>query len=234
MKRVVAMALWAAWLPLWAQPGPPAQTVVSTTAVRDAAGGSILVRNNAGLTVTAFVFIYTMRSPDATVLYAATGYYDSAIDPQAQPPIKPGHEVRVPYRIPPGGATPMVGAEAGLFADGGSFGEPHVVQGILDRRGYTLVSLNKSIADLKQAAKDGLSRQDLISLFQTALATEAFNAGDGELADCIQMVRNQVLASLVTAWRRPDGTPIPMPEWIQSQVDALTQRRDTLRAAVGK
>jgi hypothetical protein len=228
------LALLAACLPLAAQPGPPAQTVVSTIAVRDAAGGSIRVRNNAGDTVTAFVYIYTMRSPDASVLYAATGYYDSAIDPQTQPPIKPGQEIHVPYPIPLGGATPLVGAEAGLFAGGGSFGEPHVVQSILDRRGYTLVALNKSIADLKQAAKDGLSRQDLISLFQTALVTEASDAGDSELANCIQMVRSQVVAGLFTAWRRPDGTPRPMPELIQSQVDALTQRRDALRATISK
>jgi hypothetical protein len=228
------MVLWMAWLPLAAQPGPPAQTVVATTAVRDAAGGSILVRNNAGLAVAAFIYIYTMRKPDATVVYAATGYYDSAIDPQAQPPIKPGQEVHVPYRIPFDGAAPQVGAEAGLFADGSSFGEPHIVQAILDRRSYTLAALNKSIADLKQAAKDRLSRQDVITLFQTALSSEAFNSGDSELANCIQAVRSQVVASLVSAWRRADGTPIPMPELIQSQVDALTQRRDTLRAAISK
>jgi hypothetical protein len=234
MRLVVLTALLAACLPLYAQPGPPAQTVVSTTVVFDAAGGSIRVRNNAGLAVTAFIYIYTMRKPDATVVYAATGYYDSAIDPQTQPAIKPGQEVRVPYRIPFGGATPLVGAEAGLFADGGSFGEPHIVQAIFDRRNYTLAALNKSIADLKQAAKDGLSRQDLIVLFQTALATEASEAGDSELANCIQTVRNQVVASLFSAWRRPNGTPTPAAELIQSQVDALSQRRETLRAAIAK
>ena len=163
MKRIVpitALAMVAAWLPAHAQPGPPANTAIAASAVADASGGSILARNTAAVAVTAFVYIYTMRNADAGVLYAATGYYDSATDPQTQPPIKPGQEVRVPHRIPFSGATPMVGAEAGLFADGGSFGEPNVVRSIFERRNYTLVSLNKSIADLKEAAKDGLSRQD--------------------------------------------------------------------------
>jgi hypothetical protein len=128
----------------------------------------------------------------------------------------------------------MVGAAAGLFADGGSFGEPNVVRSILDRRKYTLVSLNQSIADLKQAAKFGLSREDAIAMFQNSLMSEASNAGDGELANCIQLVRGQVVAALATAWRRPDGSPIPMPELIQSQIEALNQRRETLRAAVPK
>ena len=234
MKRAVLMAMAVAWLPAHGQPGPPANTAIAASAVADASGGSILARNTAGVTVTAFVYIYTMRSPDGSVLYATTGYYDSAIDPQAQPPIKPGQEVRVPHRIPFSGATPMVGAAAGLFADGGSFGEPNVVRSILDRRKYTLVSLNQSIADLKQAAKFGLSREDAIAMFQNSLMSEASNAGDGELANCIQLVRGQVVAALATAWRRPDGSPIPMPELIQSQIEALNQRRETLRAAVPK
>jgi hypothetical protein len=48
------------------------------------------------------------------------------------------------------------------------------------------------------------------------------------------MVRGQVVAALSSAWRRPDGSPIPVPELIQSQIDALNQRRETLRAAVPK
>lgn len=232
MKPVVPMALAAVWVAAHAQPGPPANTVVAASAVADASGGSILARNTAAVAVTAFVYIYTMRSPDASVLYAATGYYDSAIDPQAQPPIQPGQEVRLPYRIPLPGATPMVGAEAGLFADGSSFGEPNVAKSILDRRSYTLVSLNKSIADLKEAARDGLSRQDAADLFRNSLMSEASNAGDSELANCIQLVRGQVIAALSAAWRRPDGTAIPVAELIQGQIDALNRRRETLRAAV--
>ena len=237
MKRIVAitaLAMVAAWLPAHAQPGPPTNTAIAATAVTDASGGSILARNTAGVTVTAFVYIYTMRSPDASVLYAATGYYDSATDPQTQPPIKPGQEVRVAHRISFSGATPMVGSEAGLFADGGSFGEPNVVRSIFERRNYTLVSLNKSIADLKEAAKDGLSRQDLIALFRNSLMSEGSGADDSELANCIQMVRGPVVAALSAAWKRPDGSPIPMPELIQSQIDALSQRREALRAAVLK
>jgi hypothetical protein len=229
-----AVAMAAAWLPVFAQPGPPANTVLTATAVADPAGGSILVRNTAAAAVTAFVYIYTMHGPGASVLFADTGYYDSAIDPQSQPPIKPGQEVRIPYRIPFAGARPVVGAEAGLFADGGSFGEPEVVRSILDRRNYTLVSLNKSIADLKEAAQNGLSRQETINLFMNSLMSEASGAGDSDLAICIRTVRGQVLAALSADRRRPDGTPIPVPESIQSQIDALAQRRDALRAAVRK
>jgi len=233
MKRVVPMAL-AAWLAAHGQIGPPANSVVATSAVADAAGGSILARNTGGVTVAAFVYIYTLRSPDGSILYAANGYYDSAIDPQTQPPIKPGQEVRMAHRIPFSGATPMVGAAAGLFADGGSFGEPNLVRSILERRNYTLVSLNQSVADLKQAARLGLSREDALAMFQNSLMSEASNAGDSELANCIQLVRGQVVAALSTAWRRPDGSPIPVAELIQSQIDALNRRRETLRAAVQK
>jgi hypothetical protein len=229
MQRVVLTAMLAVWMPLHAQP-KPADKTVAATAIRDAGGGSIVFHNNSERTVTALEYIYTMRNPDMTVVYANTAYYDSAVDPQTQAPIKPGQEVRVPYRIPFGGATPLVGAEAGLFDDGGSFGEPHVVLTILERRRYTLAAVSKSIADLKQAAKDGLSRQDLINLFQTSLAIESSNAGDSELAACIQTVRSQVLASLFGA-RRPDGAAVPTSELIQSQIDILSQRREILRAA---
>jgi hypothetical protein len=108
-----------------------------------------------------------------------------------------------------------------------------VVLTIRERRGYTLVSFGKSIADLNEAAKDGLSRQELITLFQNSLMTEASSAGDSELVACIQTVRSQVLANLISA-RRPDGTPLPVPELIQSQIDALNQRRELLRNAMSK
>jgi hypothetical protein len=233
MKLPVLMATIAVWLPLQAQPRPTDKTVTAT-AVRDAAGGSLVFHNNSDRTVAALEYIYTMRQPDMTVVYAATAYYDSAIDPQTQPPIKPGQEVRVPYRIPFSGASPVVGAEAGLFDDGGSFGEPHVIQTIQDRRAYTLAAMTKSIAELKQAAKDGLSRQDLINLFQTSSAIETSNAGDSELAACIQAVRNKVVEGLITRGRQPDGSPTPMADLIQSQIDAMSQRRELLRAAVAK
>lgn len=233
MKRVVLTAGWlAAVLPLaFAQPRP-VNTPITATAVRDAAGGSIVIRNRSELTVTAIVYVYTMRNPDATVVYAANGYYDSAIEPQTQPAIKPGQEVRIPYRIPFTNAAPVIGINSVLFADGSSYGERTPVQIILDRRNYTLVSLNKSIADLKQAAKDGLSRQELINKFQMSIAMDASSAGDAELANCIQLVRSQVVANLIRNGRLPDGTPVPMSESIQSEVDALTARRETLRAAM--
>ncbi len=237
MNRVVltvVLAMLAAWLPAQVKPGPPENTVIVTSAVADPSGGHILARNTGATAVTAFVYIYTMRNSEGGVLYATTNYYDSVTDPQTQPPIKPGQEARIPYRIPFGGATPVVGAAAGLFADGGSFGEPEVVRSIFDRRNYTLVSLNKSIADLKEALKEGLSRQDAIALFQNSLMSEATGADDGELAMCIQTVRGQVVTALATSWRRPDGTPIPTPELLQAQMDALTRRRDALRAAIQK
>jgi hypothetical protein len=237
MKRVVLMAGWLAALlpiepPVYAQPRP-VSTPVTATAVRDAAGGSIVIRNVSEFTVTAIVYVYTMRNPDAGVVYAANGYYDSAIDPQTQPAIKPGQEVRIPYRIPFSNAIPVIGIDSVLFADGSSYGERTPVQIILDRRNYTLVSLNKSIADLKQAAKDGLSRQELINKFQMSIAMDASNAGDAELANCIQLVRSQVVANLIRNGRLSDGTPIPIAESIQSEIDALNARRETLRAAVG-
>jgi hypothetical protein len=223
--------LLAIALPICAQPVMQSKTPVTTTAVRDASGGVIDIRNGTDHIVAALVYVYTMRNPDATVLYAATGYYDSATDP-AQPQIKPNQTVRIPYRIPFTGAQPVVGVDAILYTDGTTYGERNVVQSIFERRNYTLVSLNKSIGDLKQAAKDGVSRQELISQFQQALAIEASNAGDQELAACIQQVRSQVVAGLITGSRRPDGSPVPVADLIQGQIDALSARRETLRAAI--
>jgi hypothetical protein len=74
-----AVAMAAAWLPVFAQPGPPANTVLTATAVADPAGGSILVRNTAAAAVTAFVYIYTMHGPGASVLYAETSYSEASI-----------------------------------------------------------------------------------------------------------------------------------------------------------
>jgi hypothetical protein len=232
MRRVVLVAgLLATVLPLHAQP-KPATTPVSASAVRDAMGGSIVFRNQSDRVVTGIEYIYTMRNPDATVLYAATGYYDCTVDPQNQPPIQPGQEVRVAYRIPFTNAVPVIGVDAVIYADGSSFGERQMVRAVLDRRGYTLISLNKAIADLKQAAKDGTTRAELINQFQTEGAVQASNAADSELANCIQMVRGDVIAGLIRSARRPDGTPVPMSESIQSLIDKLSVRREILRAAV--
>lgn len=207
------------------------KTPITATAVRDSSGGTLVIRNPTQQTVIALAFIYTMRSADASVLYAANGYYDSLIDPLTQQAIKPGQEVRIPYRIPYSDANPVVGVDAVLFADGTTFGERNVVQTLYDRRNYTLVSLNKSIADLKDALKNGTPRQQLISDFQRSMVIETSNAADQDLASCIQLVRSQVISALVSA-RRPDGAPIPTQELIQSEIDLLNARREALRAAI--
>ena len=218
--------------PAPAQRSDMGKTPITTTAVRDASGGSIIVRNPTTQTVIAFAYIYTMRTNDASVLYAANGYYDSATDPATQPPIKPGQEVRIPYHVPFTNANPVAGVDAVLFGDGSTFGEPNVVRALYDRRNYTLVSINKSIADLKDALKNGPSLSQLVNQFEETLVMDASNAADQELAGCIQQVRSQVVSALITGSRRRDGTSVPVAELIKSELDTLNSRRDALRAAI--
>jgi hypothetical protein len=66
---------------------------------------------------------------------------------------------------------------------------------------------------------------------QQSLAMEASGAADQDLASCIQQVRAQAITGLFTA-RNPDGTPVPMAEWLQQEIDALTARRDALKAGL--
>jgi hypothetical protein len=225
------LAILTTLLPMCAQRSDMGKTPITATGVRDASGGSVVIKNPTQQTVVALAFIYTMRTPDYSVVYAANGYYDSLIDPVTQPAIKPGQEIRFPYRVPYNDTNPVVGVDAVLFSDGATFGEPNVVKTLYDRRNFTVVSINKSIADLKEAQKNGVGRQQLINQLQQSMAVEISGASDQELSNCIQEVRAQVISSLFSA-RHPDGTPMPMAEWFQAEIDGLNARREALRAAM--
>jgi hypothetical protein len=234
-RAILAVSLLALLpaVPVLAQRSDMGKTPITTNAVRDASGGSIIVRNPTAQTVLAFSYIYTMRTADASVVYAANGFYDSLIEPNTQPAIQPGQEIHIPYRVPFADANPVAGVDGVIFSDGSTFGEPNVVKTLYDRRNYTVVSLNRSIADLKQALADGTSISQLINQFQQTLAIDTSNAADQELAGCIQQVRSQVVAALFTS-RRPNGVVPPAKDVIQAQLDSLNARREALRAGMAK
>ncbi|HUA57696.1 MAG TPA: hypothetical protein VML19_03015 [Verrucomicrobiae bacterium] len=230
MKLV--LGILAAMLPVCAQRADMGKTPITASAVRDAGGGSVVIRNPTERTVVALAFIYTMRTADYSVVYAANGYYDSLIDPISQPPIKPGQEARFPYRIPYNDTNPVVGIDAVLFSDGSTFGEPNVVRTLYDRRNFTIAAIGKSIADLKEALKNGTGRQQLLNQLQQSMSMELSGASDQDLASCIQAVRMQVISAMFSVSRRPDGSPAPMAEMLQSEIDALSARRDALKAGL--
>jgi hypothetical protein len=162
------------------------------------------------------------------VYSASTGYYDATADPIQNHEVPPGGEVRLPYYAGNRGMMPVVNIEAALFADGSTFGNKNMVQTIFERRNYTLVTLNKSIAELKQAAKDNLTREQLIQQMQAEINQDRIAAGNNDLATCILTVRNQVFLDLMNA-RNSDGTMMALDKFLPMEIEALTKRRDALK-----
>jgi hypothetical protein len=190
------------------------------------------VKNNAAVDLTGFLFIYTLqRSADGPAYGATNGYYDSATDNYANV-VPAGQEILLPFRIGGNGFFAKVSAGAAIFADGTTFGQKATVQRILDRRNYMLVTLNKSIADLQEFSKQGLTRERVIAQFQMALNEETAMVEAPDLAGCIQVVRGEVIAALRSA-RQPDGSATPVQTLIQSLVEELRTRRDLLKKALG-
>lgn len=210
-----------------AQSQPP---VEASAAVNPppAAGATITVRNHFASPLMAFVFIYTLRSADSTVYSAATGYYDAAADPMQNHPIPPGEEVKLPYYAGNRGMIPVVNIEAALFADGTTFGQKSMVQNIYERRNFTLVTLNKSIAELKQAARDHMTREQLVAQMQSEMNQERMAAGNNDLATCILTVRNQVFMEFLNA-RNPDGTPMTLDKFLPAEIEVLNHRKEALQ-----
>jgi hypothetical protein len=205
----------------WAQ----SRVAVEATAELNPTGGgaTITVHNNYSSSMVAFVFVYTLRSADA-IYSASTGFYDSAIDP-ANKPIAPGDDAKVPYYAGSRGMVPVANIEAALFADGTTFGHKDMVQTIFERRNFTLVTLNKIINELKQAAKHGLARNDLIAQMQTSMGEEraaAGNNGNNDLATCIMTVRNQVFMDVMVSRQQP------MDQFLPAEIEKLTARREAL------
>jgi hypothetical protein len=209
----------------------PASLIEATAAVNpNGSGASIVVRNRHTSPLTAFTFVYTLRTPDSTVLSASNGFYDSLIDP-ANKPVAPGEEIRIPYYAGNRGMIPVISIQAALFADGMTFGNRNMVQVIFERRHYAAVTLNKLAGELKQASKLGTTREQLAIQMQTALNDERNAAGNTDLANLILNLRNQVFVDLLNARNPNDGSQQSMDSFLPAEIESLTRRRETLLAA---
>ncbi len=227
MRTILKFCALAAGL-AYAQTQPPIEASAALNPV--GGGATITVRNNHSAPLVAFVFIYTLRTTDA-IYSASTGSYDSAIEPVSQKPIAPGDEVKIPYYGGSRGMAPVVNIEAALFADGVTFGHKDMVQTILDRRNFALVTLNKSIAELKQAAKQNMSRDDLVRQMQIEMNQGRAAAGNNDLATCILTIRSQVFTDLLNARDPSTGALRPLAEFIPAEIETLGRRRDALLPA---
>ncbi len=204
------------------------QPVEATASVNPAGGGAtITVKNHYTAPLVAFVFIYTLRDAQSTVYSATTGYYDSAIEPLQQHAIPPGEEIKLPYYAGNRGMVPVINVAGVLFADGFTQGHKDMVQTISERRNYALVTLNRSIADLKQAVKENATRDQLIGRMQGAMNQDRMGSASNDMANIILTIRNQVFMDMVNA-RNPDGSPMPIEKFLPAEIENLTHRREAL------
>ena len=220
---------------LCAQTGPPVEARAGNNAGGN--GATITVLNHYTSPLVAFVFIYTMRDKQSTVYGANTVSYDSAIDPVQDPPVPAGGETRIPYYAGQRGLTPQANIEGALFADGTTFGHHDMVQSILERRNYALVTINRVIAELKQAAKDSLTRQQLAQQMQQAMMEErstpnnvGYN-GTNDLVNTILTIRNQVFMDLMNTRDPATGAPLAMTKFLPQEIESLTHRKEALAPA---
>ena len=205
--------------------------IEASAALKPTGGGAtITVTNHHSAPLVAFVFIYTLRTPTA-IYSATTGSYDSAIDPVTNPAIPPGGETKIPYYAGSRGMAPVVNIEAALFADGLTFGHKDMVKTIADRRNFAYVTLNKSINELKQAAKLGTTREQLIAELQAAMNRERVMAGNNDLAACILTIRNQVFMDVLNARNPADGSFLPLDQFFPAEIEKLSRRREALQPA---
>lgn len=203
----------------------PASLVEADASVNpNGAGAAITVRNRHTAPLTAFTFVYTLRTRDSTVLSASNGFYDSLIEP-ANKPIPPGEEIRIPYYAGNRGMVPVVGIEAALFADGVTSGNRNMVQVIFERRHYAAVTLNKIIGELKQALKQGALRDQLIAQMQVAMNDSRVAADNNDLANLILTLRNQVAVDLMNSRNQA------MESFLPGEIEVLSRRREALLLA---
>lgn len=220
---------------LCAQTGPRVEAAAAINP--NGSGATITVLNHYSSPLVAFVFIYTLRDKESTVYGANTVSYDSAIDPVQNPPVPAGGETRIPYYSGQRGLRPQANIEGALFADGTTFGHQDMVQSIFARRNYALVTVNRVIAELKQAARDSLTRQQLGRQMQQSMMEErdtpdnvGYN-GSNDLVNTILAIRNQVLTDLMNARDPATGAPLAMEKWLPAEIDALTHRKEALAPA---
>lgn len=203
---------------------------VTSTSTFDRTGvTTVKVHNGSTATLTGFNFIYTLqRDPSGPAYGASMGYYDALTDPQLAHPVEPGQDIILPFRLGGNGMFAKVAVAGSVFADGTSYGEKTTVQKILDRRNFMLVSLNKSIGELTQASKAGLTRDQIVMQFQMAMNQEVGAGLDQDLNQCIFTVRGLVISSL-RGGRQEDGSPTPTETLVASVLDTLKARRDLLK-----
>lgn len=226
MKAIPLLALLAVYAAAADQPAEP----VTSTITHDPTGAAtVKVHNGASSALTGFNFIWTLhRDPNGPAYGASMGYYDSLTDPQFAHAVPPGQDIVLPFHIGGNGMYAKVAVAASVFADGTSYGEKATVQKILDRRNYMLVSLNKSIGELTQASKAGLTRDQIAAQFQMSLSQEIGAGLDQDLTSCIQTVRGLVLGMLFNA-RATDGNAPATAALVDSILQTLKSRRDLLK-----
>ena len=130
--------------------------------------------------------------------------------------------------------VPVANIEAALFADGTTFGNKNMVQTLFERRNYALVTLNKIVAELRQAAKSSMTREQLIAQMQTAMNDERAAAGNNDLAMLILTMRNQVFADLLNARDPSNGASLPIERFLPAEIESLTRRKEALAPAGSK
>lgn len=217
---------------LCAQNGPPVEAKAANNP--GGSGATILVMNHYRSPLVAFVFVYTLRDKESTVYGANTVTYDSAIDPAQDPPVPAGGETRIPYYSGQRGLTPQANIEGALFADGTTFGHHDMVQSIFERRNYAFVTVSRVIAELKQAARDSLTRQQLAQQMQQAMMDErstpnnvGYN-GANDLVNTILAIRNEVLMDLMNARDPATGAPLAMDKFLPAEIETLVHRKEAL------
>jgi hypothetical protein len=232
MRFVSTCGVLAAAALLCAQNGPPVEARAANNP--GGTGATITVLNHYTSPLVAFVFIYTMRDKESTVYGANTVSYDSAIDPAQNPPVPARGETRIPYYSGQSGLKPQANIEGALFADGTTFGQHDMIDSIFERRNYAMVTVNRAIAELKQAAKDSLTRQQLAQQMQQAMMEErstpdhvGYN-GTNALVNTILTIRNQVLMDLMNARDPATGAPLAMEKWLPAEIEALSHRKEAL------
>jgi hypothetical protein len=186
------------------------------------------VNNNAALPLTAFVYrTEPVATAGPTVADPDWSFYDALMN-QAQVQIPPHQSTAVVYsRDGKSGIRTKVPIAAGVFADGSSFGDPAIVNRILQRRKYMLAAIDAIIADMNREMKEGKKKGEVTAELGSILDRALQSSADQDQRACFQSVYQPAIQA-VRATLRDAPMPVLPYQAMQSQISSLTARRNRL------
>lgn len=163
-----------------------AQTESVTSSLVPVGDGSarFILRNNSAVAVTAYVVTWTYNISEASGKShrRASRVLRDFVTRNTQPAIAPNGEVSIPVGLA-GASNPVVKLQAGIFADGATFGDPQWVALLRQHRADYVQATDTALQELKDAIAQNIPTDRLVLQLQASLQQQRAQALEAMRAD---------------------------------------------------